>query len=67
MKNKKTMNGEIVGDLIVKSSKLRPIFSPAKDFSSMVDEFPILFVIAALTPGKSVFKGLEDLKNMELL
>ena len=31
----------------------------------MVDEFPILFVIAALTPGKSVFKGLEDLKNKE--
>ena len=65
MKNKKTMNGEIVGDLIVKSSKLRPIFSSAKDFSSMVDEFPILFVIAALTPGKSIFKGLEDLKNKE--
>ena len=63
--NKKTINGEIVGDLIVKSSKLRPIFSSAKDFSSMVDEFPILFVIAALTPGVSVFKGLEDLKNKE--
>ena len=49
----------------MKSSKLRPIFSSAKDFSSMVDEFPILFVIAALTPGISVFKGLEDLKNKE--
>ena len=65
VKNKKKINGETIGDLIVKSSKLRPIFSSAKDFSSMVDEFPILFVIAALTPGISVFKGLEDLKNKE--
>ena len=65
VKNKKKINGETIGDLIVKSSKLRPIFSSAKDFSTMVDEFPILFVIAALTPGISVFKGLEDLKNKE--
>ena len=65
VKNKKKINGETIGDLIVKSSKLRPIFSSTKDFSSMVDEFPILFVIAALTPGISVFKGLEDLKNKE--
>ena len=65
VKNKKTINGETVGDLIVKSSKLRPILSSARDFPSMVDEFPILFVIAALTPGISTFKGLEDLKNKE--
>ena len=65
IKNKKTINGEASGDLIVKSSKLKPIFSSAKEFSTMVDEFPILFVIAALTPGNSIFKGLEDLKNKE--
>ena len=65
IKNKKIINGETIGDLIVKSSKLKPIFSSAKVFSTMVDEFPILFVIAALTPGISVFKGLEDLKNKE--
>ena len=56
---------ETIGDLIVKSSRLKPIFSSAKEFSTMVDEFPILFVIAALTPGNSIFKGLEDLKNKE--
>ena len=65
IKNKKIINGETIGDLIVKSSKLKPIFSSAKEFSTMVDEFPILFVIAALTPGNSIFKGLEDLKNKE--
>ena len=64
-KNKKMINGETIGDLLVKSSRLKPIKTSTKDFSTMVDEFPILFVIAALTAGNSVFKGLEDLKNKE--
>ena len=29
------------------------------------DEYPILFVIAALTKGKSTFRGIEELKNKE--
>ena len=29
------------------------------------DEYPILFVIAALTKGISVFKGIEGLANKE--
>ena len=29
------------------------------------DEYPILFVIAALTKGISTFKGIEDLANKE--
>ena len=29
------------------------------------DEYPILFVIAALTNGNSIFKGIEDLANKE--
>ena len=29
------------------------------------DEYPILFVIAALTKGVSIFKGIKDLKNKE--
>ena len=29
------------------------------------DEYPILFVIAALTKGVSIFKGISDLANKE--
>ena len=29
------------------------------------DEYPILFVIAALTKGTSVFRGIENLANKE--
>ena len=32
---------------------------------SATDEYPILFVIAALTKGTSVFKGIKDLANKE--
>jgi 3-phosphoshikimate 1-carboxyvinyltransferase len=32
---------------------------------SATDEYPILFVIAALTQGTSVFKGIEGLANKE--
>jgi 3-phosphoshikimate 1-carboxyvinyltransferase len=32
---------------------------------SMVDEFPILFVAAALASGRSVFRGLDELRVKE--
>tara|TARA_B100000965_G_C19561760_1_gene744837 strand:+ start:234 stop:1589 length:1356 start_codon:yes stop_codon:yes gene_type:complete len=63
--NKKNVNQELVGDIFVKSSSLKPMKSNVKEFSTMVDEFPILFVLAALTPGVSVFKGIGDLANKE--
>jgi len=56
---------ELVGDICVKSSKLKPIRASAKIYPSMPDEYPILFVIAALTPGVHVFKGISDLSNKE--
>ena len=34
-------------------------------YPSTADEYPILFVIAALTKGTSVFKGIGDLANKE--
>ena len=34
-------------------------------YVSPTDEYPLLFVIAALTKGISVFKGIEDLANKE--
>ena len=64
-KNIKTENNEIKGDIIVKSSKLKPIKAPSSIYSKTTDEYLILFVIAALTKGKSSFKGISDLSNKE--
>ena len=64
-KNITKKNNEIFGDIKVKSSKLKPINANAEYYVSSTDEYPIMFVIAALTPGTSVFKGIGDLVNKE--
>jgi len=64
-KNKKKINGEDVGDIEVKGSKLKTIDAGSNYYVSATDEYPILFVIAALTDGKSIFRGIKDLANKE--
>lgn len=64
-KNIKKMNNEPVGDIVVQSSKLKPIKASANFYTSSTDEYPIMFVIAALTKGVSIFRGIEDLANKE--
>ncbi|MFL2890040.1 MAG: 3-phosphoshikimate 1-carboxyvinyltransferase [Pelagibacteraceae bacterium] len=64
-KNKKTINDEPIGDIHVKSSKLKPIKASAKFYPSTTDEYPILFIVSSLIPGTSIFKGIKDLANKE--
>ncbi len=61
--NKK--NNELRGDIFIKSSKIKPIRASSEYYVNSTDEYPILFVIAALTKGTSIFKGISDLKNKE--
>ena len=64
-KNIKKYNNEIYGDIHVKDSKIKPIKSNKQYYVKATDEYPILFVIAALTKGTSIFKGIGDLVNKE--
>ena len=64
-KNLKKINNELRGDLFIKSCKLKPIRASKHYYATMTDEYPILFVIAALTKGTSTFKGISDLANKE--
>ena len=64
-KNLKKVNNELVGDIYVKYSKLKSINASSKFYPSTADEYPILFVVAALTSGVSTFKGIRDLANKE--
>ena len=63
--NSKKIDNEIRGDILVKSSEIKPIFAPKKYYVNSTDEYPILFVIASLTKGISIFTGIEDLANKE--
>ena len=64
-KNLKKNNNEISGDIIIKSSKIKPLLASRKFYVNSTDEYPILFVIAALTKGCSKFYGIKDLANKE--
>ena len=64
-KNIKKSNNELIGDIHVKSSRIKPIKASKKYYVSATDEYPILFVIAALTQGVSIFRGIKDLANKE--
>ena len=63
--NKKKVNNELVGDIVVKSGKLKPINASKKYYLNTTDEYPILFIISAFIKGKSSFSGISDLKNKE--
>ena len=63
--NIKLKNGERIGDISVKSSKLKPLRASKLFYPKTADEYPILFVIAALSKGVSYFKGIKDLANKE--
>ena len=63
--NIKKNNNEIYGDILVKSSKIKPIKAGSKYYVKSTDEYPILFVIAALSNGVSMFSGIGDLANKE--
>ena len=64
-KNQKKINNEPCGDIIVEYSKLKPLKASKSYYVNSTDEYPILFIIAALTKGVSVFKGIKDLANKE--
>ena len=64
-KNLRKESNEYRGNIFVKSCKLKPIKASKEFYVNSTDEYPILFIIAALTKGVSVFKGIGDLANKE--
>jgi len=65
IKNLKKKSGEVVGNIIIKSSNLKPVSCPKSMVPFLIDEFCILFVIAALTKGVSKFTGIHELRHKE--
>lgn len=63
--NIREMGGESVGDITVRYSALRGVDVPAHIAPSMIDEYPILAVAAACANGKSIMRGLSELRVKE--
>tara|TARA_B100000035_G_scaffold299102_1_gene293488 strand:+ start:388 stop:1713 length:1326 start_codon:yes stop_codon:yes gene_type:complete len=64
--NIRNYKGEKIADLIIKSTKnIKPINCPTKFNSSAIDEFLLIFLVAAKAKGVSYFKNLSELNQKE--
>jgi len=61
----RTVGGEPVADLIVRHAALTAIDVPPDLAPSMIDEYPVLFVAAALAEGRTVARGAHELRVKE--
>ena len=65
-KNIKYIKGEKNADLVIKSTdKILPINCPSSLNSSAIDEFLVIFLLAAKANGVSFFKNLSELNQKE--
>ena len=63
--NESIHNGEKVGDLTFSSSSIKAVEVEPEIIPSIIDEIPILAVVAAFSSGVTVFKNVEELKYKE--
>ena len=63
--NNRLEGGEPVADLRVKASSLSGVEVPPNRAPSMIDEYPILSVVAAFASGKTIMRGIKELRVKE--
>ena len=63
--DQRMVGGEPVADIVARSSSRGGTEPDPANAASMIDEFPIAFVAAALAHGRSVFRGLDELRVKE--
>ena len=66
LKNKRNYRGEKISDILIKSSNnLKSINCPPELNSSAIDEFLVIFLVAAKAKGNSYFKDMSELNQKE--
>ena len=63
--NERETGGERVADIRARFSSLKGIEVPPEGAASMIDEYPVLAVAAAFAEGRTVMRGLEELRVKE--
>jgi 3-phosphoshikimate 1-carboxyvinyltransferase len=63
--NRHDEGGEPVADLRVRHSSLKGIEVPPERAASMIDEYPILSALAAFAEGRTVMRGVAELRVKE--
>jgi 3-phosphoshikimate 1-carboxyvinyltransferase len=65
IRNARDNGGDAVGDLMVRHSALKGVDVPAERAPTMIDEYPVLAVAASFAEGRTVMRGLEELRVKE--
>lgn len=65
IRNARSAGDEPVGDLHIRTSRLRGVTVPAERAPRMIDEYPILAVAAACAEGRTILHGLDELRVKE--
>lgn len=65
LENTRDVSGEPVADVRVRAAALKAVDGVPEHPSTMIDEFPVLFVAAATAKGTSRFTGLKELRVKE--
>lgn len=63
--NQRESGGEPVADIRARHSVLHGVDVPAERAPSMIDEYPVLAVVAAFASGETKMNGLEELRVKE--
>jgi 3-phosphoshikimate 1-carboxyvinyltransferase len=63
--NRRIEGGEPVGDLVVTQGPLRAVDVPWERAPSMIDEYPVLAVLATAAEGTTRMRGLKELRVKE--
>lgn len=63
--NEREEGGEPVADLRIKYSDLTGVEVPPERAPTMIDEYPILSVVASFATGKTVMRGVKELRVKE--
>jgi len=64
-KNERIEGGEKIADIIVEYAPLKGVDVPASRVPSMIDEYPILSIVASFASGKTKMNGVEELRVKE--
>ena len=65
LSNEREVGGEPVADIRIRSAQLKGIKIPEDQVPLAIDEFPVLFVAAAVAEGETVLTGAKELRVKE--
>ncbi|MBQ5474543.1 MAG: 3-phosphoshikimate 1-carboxyvinyltransferase, partial [Lachnospiraceae bacterium] len=63
--NERTVAGEAVADILVKSSDLKAVTIGGNIIPTLIDEIPIIAILACMAEGETVIKDAAELKVKE--